>query len=218
MNTNTAVIKLNQRGEFLAANPEIRAVQEAYFAKLNPILRDIMEAVKDVETSWVRAVKGMREAGQLTLAFLADAKIPGGKLTKDFYLQMAGPGRKELQGSFELLLFCQRVASDQNLPKNFTMADALPYKQPLLSLLGIRSGHGDQYAVDAPSDWQVIVAEMKRQSVEAHWRQVKDDLNYFPEGHLAEHWREMFRNVWADKLDARIAALSELRDELNRDL
>lgn len=199
---------------YRAANPKLKAVQDALVAELHKARANFREGLSPLLHQVISKAEAARQVGIIYSDF-ADT-LSGKKLTRDFYEQARGlfTDAAGLVDSFELVEWHIRIARS-NLEPITDIQTAIKWNQ--LMLLG--SGDEEFQLLADPTIKERIPPKdelgqlqswLEYPEVVAVWEKLKANPHYFKDGHL----RPDLRATLAEELRPVFTVLDELKAEL----
>lgn len=194
---------LSPRADYLAANPEARAVHAACMGEIQATASKATHGLKEAVDKITDKTNDIRLFG-LSLIRWEEESLPGGKLTRDLYEQHKAE-LKDWRGQTLHFTFCMgAILMARQTPGEIpNFSGALKYKQQILMGTGDESCrteavNPDRGTVVPPRD---TVRQMRDlldiATWQERWDKFKADEKYWVNGELVEHQRELLAEEFA---------------------
>ena len=211
--SETAITAPTNREFFLAGKPKVRRLQKAIIVKYNLHRSEFFKQSGIISKATIKGVNEARRAGEMAneLAGL----LPGGQTTFNFWQQIAGSRKDQLNGTFEEMQTFQWLT--RHLTADITTIEEAMTVQQVVKLLQaqqkekrLRERH------DPPDAWALMLNWFDRVDLDATVEKIGSDENYFPGGIPSDTLMDVVREELVPKLKAmvKIVRLFKLEKEV----
>lgn len=197
---------ITNHAAFLSANPEARLIHEEHVREFRTVWAAFEDGLRPVLHAIVDKAEQLRQLGGVMTEIARS--LPFGKFTRDFYEQMKHEFTDATGQSigFELLEWSIRVAKDY--PDPITgFNEAIKCRQCLLLATGEDEFRLEATATDRGSVVKTAdsLRQMRSLLDAATWKERAEkffsDTNYFKNGKLVEHQRDLLIEEWREPLE-----------------
>jgi hypothetical protein len=203
MNTETAVVKITDRDQFLATQPKLRSEQDLHYEKSNRVYVEFQSHEAAMRVAFV----GMVQCGQ-TVGEEIDAvaqTLPGRQFTLDFHDQAWNGQGVQLRVPFDKCELFLTVAKHLDGAKVKTFKQAVEFQKEFLSLAGIERKKPEPHLLPQLAPWALLKAELEKSKLPELIAALASDPDRCPpggDGLFRADLRRMYSVEWKAIIDA----------------